>query len=774
MNSNSIPTHRGERLEGWMYKKTKKKNDGLGAALRYFQRRWVVLYPDSCVIAYYKKRTDADKEQTVRNNMGTTVMPWAAAGIIPIDNIESVFPTHKDTRFDIAVSSNIGNKTYQWKCKTKLQRDLWVEAIALVHEQLQKSNMVVTMVDNVEDGEDGEDGEYDEDYDKQSGRSEVERDNNELNKTNETKGDDLEIAPLRPHTQSREQLHSLKVMRRKLSHRSDRASSHHSTTSSQGSRARLVIKTRQGSEVIDLLLTADRFAALRPPPSSANSSMEYANDGSGTPTMSSTVGRSLIGAYHMPHSDESAMSDSDTDDDCDTDVTDPDDDEYQTTTTTLNASSGTNGVADATSSFGVTDAMPTSKRSGTLIVNNEEIEIQERKRALRLQSTQDGDLSVNGESSSFLDLHIGWMYKMGRINKSWKKRFFVLTHGQLRYYTNSKRTELKGRMPLLSTKISIIDASVFKPPFLHCLEVSNVSRRLVLACTDIEKQEIWKRSLQKASIQRANSEMPPGLTSMGGGIEIPNANVGSGPGNNKISKSTKQRCTHLYGMHIGDENTESILEHSDFAGFIKKRGRINKTWNTRLFVLRGPLLTYYEAEEQPSLRVIQRKGAVSIANVVMTKQTKPSTEKNTNTETENSTGSHTSSVESRRLELMLKEEGRKLMLEFIDLTSLNGWYERIDKASKKQEKELTAVERSILKQHQISKAAHCAECNSTFSFIKKSYQCPACGLAFCTDHSNKRLPLPEITGTNEVTRCCNSCYKIESSKLFNRQADAKR
>ena len=67
-------------------------------------------------------------------------------------------------------------------------------------------------------------------------------------------------------------------------------------------------------------------------------------------------------------------------------------DEYQTTTTTLNASSGTNGVADATGSFGVTDAMPTSERSGTLIVNNEEIEIQERKRALRLQSTQDGDL----------------------------------------------------------------------------------------------------------------------------------------------------------------------------------------------------------------------------------------------------------------------------------------------------------------------------------------------------------------------------------------------
>ena len=59
-------------------------------------------------------------------------------------------------------------------------------------------------------------------------------------------------------------------------------------------------------------------------------------------------------------------------------------------------------------------------------------------------------------------------------------------------------------------------------------------------------------------------------------------------------------------------------------------------------------------------------------------------------------------------------------------------------------------------------------------FAAKSYQCPACGLAFCSACSAKRLPLPEITGTNEVLRVCNACYRSESSKLFAKQAEAKR
>lgn len=55
-------------------------------------------------------------------------------------------------------------------------------------------------------------------------------------------------------------------------------------------------------------------------------------------------------------------------------------------------------------------------------------------------------------------------------------------------------------MPLLSTKVSVIDATVFKPPTGYCLEVSHTNRRLVLACTTIDEQEAWRRTLQKCTL----------------------------------------------------------------------------------------------------------------------------------------------------------------------------------------------------------------------------------------------------------------------------------
>ena len=416
----STPSLRSQnpRLEGWMYKKTKGVK-----GLRYFQRRWVVLYPDSCVIAYYKKRDDYDKEHCVRNNVHTSIMPWAAAGIIPIDNIESVYPTHKDTRFDIAVSLRVGKstgKTYQWKCKTKLQRDLWVEAIALVHEQLQKSHLVVTI------------NELDDAPEDVVGRGEGSESNGQGSGSAATSGTSGTTGikypeppfPLRESTAS-------------------------STRSSTTSSTRRVVHTKQGSEVIGRLLTTDRFAPLRPPPS-VSDAME---DAMAPPTMSNTVGRSLIGADHMPHSGESAMSDSDTNDECDTDETDPEDDAYPDIVLEVVAEEEKKEKEQQSA------LLPIGERSGTLIVDHAMLDVNDRKHALRLHSIE----SIEGKHL-VMDVQVGWMWKLGRINKSWRKRYFVVTHGQLRYYTNSTRSELKGTMPLLATEISVIDATVFKPP----------------------------------------------------------------------------------------------------------------------------------------------------------------------------------------------------------------------------------------------------------------------------------------------------------------------
>ena len=88
---------------------------------------------------------------------------------------------------------------------------------------------------------------------------------------------------------------------------------------SSGSARSLVAVTSdmQGSEVLEKLLTTDRFAPLRPPPTSSKLSQ--------APTIAESVGRSLIGAEHMPNSGDSAMEDSDSSDDYDTDETDPED-----------------------------------------------------------------------------------------------------------------------------------------------------------------------------------------------------------------------------------------------------------------------------------------------------------------------------------------------------------------------------------------------------------------------------------------------------------------
>lgn len=283
---------------------------------------------------------------------------------------------------------------------------------------------------------------------------------------------------------------------------------------------------------------------------------------------------------------------------------------------------------------------------------------------------------------------------------------------------------------------------------------------------------------------------------MGSGIQVDQTHVSSRGLQNTHSETKDGQTTitisdatqQLIFKHIGDQNTSNILQNSNWAGFMKKRGRINKTWTTRLFVLKGSLLTYYEAEEHPSIKVIARKGAVSVLNATMVGHASKVTMHDTDT----TLGAHAANVANAAngvekttatssagggnemlLELVLHDKERRLMMEFQDLKSMNQWKIKLLEASQSTNA-LSVEDTDILQQHSKSKAAHCAECTSTFSMFKKDYQCPACGLAFCSSCSSKRLPLPEITGTNDVVRVCNSCYKIESSKLIAKQADAKR
>ncbi len=313
---------RNPRLEGYLYKKTK----GI-KGVRHFQKRWVVLYPDSCVIAYYRKRKDADKEFHVRNNMGVTVMPWAAAGIIPVDIITSVFPTGKSNRFDITVSRAAGKtskatRTYQWKCTDQHQRDLWVEAIALVHQELQRCQDQ-DISDDFEDGLDA------------AAVAAAAADSLSAAPAGDDDGEQEDrLLPLRPVLSvgavaaaaataaaavgvdgpdggAGAGAHRTRIRSNQPGSGHLRKHSRHYSTASNSSTRSARSLNSSASEVIDRLLTTDRFASLRPPPSTAQ--LQDA------PTMAESVGRSLVGADHMPHSGDSAMEDSDSSDDYDTD-----------------------------------------------------------------------------------------------------------------------------------------------------------------------------------------------------------------------------------------------------------------------------------------------------------------------------------------------------------------------------------------------------------------------------------------------------------------------
>eukprot|EP00241_Pyramimonas_parkeae_P001929 CAMPEP_0114259346 /NCGR_PEP_ID=MMETSP0058-20121206/19842_1 /TAXON_ID=36894 /ORGANISM="Pyramimonas parkeae, CCMP726" /LENGTH=461 /DNA_ID=CAMNT_0001374383 /DNA_START=41 /DNA_END=1426 /DNA_ORIENTATION=+ len=49
----------------------------------------------------------------------------------------------------------------------------------------------------------------------------------------------------------------------------------------------------------------------------------------------------------------------------------------------------------------------------------------------------------------------GWLYKRGRMNPGWKRRFFQLTEGHLHYYTDSHAECLKGVVDVRSCKVEL-------------------------------------------------------------------------------------------------------------------------------------------------------------------------------------------------------------------------------------------------------------------------------------------------------------------------------
>lgn len=96
----------------------------------------------------------------------------------------------------------------------------------------------------------------------------------------------------------------------------------------------------------------------------------------------------------------------------------------------------------------------------------------------------------------------GEMYKMGKVHRGWKKRFFRLDTRmdlQLRYYENENSKNEKGSISLVyvncvtnTTNDNILKS---KP---HCFDIITENRTFHVAATTPERRDAWVAALQKA------------------------------------------------------------------------------------------------------------------------------------------------------------------------------------------------------------------------------------------------------------------------------------
>jgi len=87
----------------------------------------------------------------------------------------------------------------------------------------------------------------------------------------------------------------------------------------------------------------------------------------------------------------------------------------------------------------------------------------------------------------------GWLFKRGRFNKSWKRRFCVLTHKELEYYKELKDVSPQGVIPIaeiecLSTGLTANGMKVFY--------LVTKDRVWNFAATDDETREDWVSSIE--------------------------------------------------------------------------------------------------------------------------------------------------------------------------------------------------------------------------------------------------------------------------------------
>ncbi|KAG9297176.1 hypothetical protein G9A89_019457 [Geosiphon pyriformis] len=94
-------------------------------------------------------------------------------------------------------------------------------------------------------------------------------------------------------------------------------------------------------------------------------------------------------------------------------------------------------------------------------------------------------------------IHAGYLYKLSKRYKTWKKRWFVLRNSTLTYYKNEKEREALRVIPL-NVILDAIETDSISKSKQYCFKIITPKRVFVICASDDESEMNWLGALQMA------------------------------------------------------------------------------------------------------------------------------------------------------------------------------------------------------------------------------------------------------------------------------------
>lgn len=210
----------------------------------------------------------------------------------------------------------------------------------------------------------------------------------------------------------------------------------------------------------------------------------------------------------------------------------------------------------------------------------------------------------------------GFLMKEGHEVKNWKKRYFVMELGVMKYYVSPLHhypygEELKGELNLAGYEVAVVN----RQGRIHLKHASGHFKEMMLECGEVQLVTVWLQALDE-HIAYANARAPPTSTLTSSG-RVSTVRGSPGPHAADTSGSTAATAASLPSLDVSSgppqASSDSPTSHhspdpsrrTSFtrnggapvpprrAGWATKEGHVVKSMRRRYFVLDHGILSYY-------------------------------------------------------------------------------------------------------------------------------------------------------------------------------------